>query len=74
MLKINTNFKKHRIPLILGTVGISGICLFSYLTFIPTQTFANGEGTIVDPNEHRTLSQITYMQDMSQQICINSAE
>ncbi len=43
---------------------------FSYLTFIPEQAFAVDE--IVDPNEHRSLSQINTMQEMSKQICINS--
>lgn len=61
----------------LSVVGISGACLFSYVTFIPTYTSAvedAADTTTINPNEHRTLSQITYMQDMSQQICINSAE
>ena len=75
MLKINTSFKKYRIPLILTPAVCLSTTLFSYLTFIPTQTFAaDDERLIIDSDEHRTLSNITYMQDMSQQICINSAE
>lgn len=73
MLKIkNNNFKENRLPLILGALGICGMFLYSYLTFIPNQAFA--DSLIVDPNEHRSLSQISTMQEMSQQICINSRE
>lgn len=68
MLKINNNFKKG-VGWSLVILAIFG--LFSYSTFIPQQTFA---ADIVDPNEHRSLSQIDTMQEMSQQICINSRE
>ena len=53
MFKINTNFKKYRIPLILGVIGVGGMFLFSYLTFIPTQTFAEDATT-----DQRTLMNI----------------
>ncbi len=53
------------------SLAILAVCgAFSYLTFIPNQAFAADE--IVDPNEHRSLSQISTMQEMSKQICINS--
>ncbi len=54
----------------LAMLAVCGV--FSYLTFIPNQAFAADD--IVDPNEHRSLSQIDTMQEMSQQICINSHE
>ena len=69
MFKINTNFKKYRIPLILGVIGVGGMFLFSYLTFIPTQTFAEDATT-----DQRTLMNIKYMQQMSDQICTNTKE
>ena len=69
MLKINTNFKKYRIPLILGVIGVGGMFLFSYLTFIPAQSFATDSDT-----DQRTLMNIKYMQQMSDQICTNTKE
>ncbi len=72
MTNKNIKFKKYRIPLISSALGISGVFLLSFLTFIPSQTFA--ESLIVDENEKRSLSQIDTMQEMSQQICINSRE
>ena len=69
MLNINTNFRQYKIPLILGVIGISGMFLFSYLTYIPTQSFAADGST-----DQRTLMNIKYMQQMSDQICTNTKE
>ncbi len=53
------------------SLAVLAVCgAFSYLTFIPEQ--ASAADDIVDPNEHRSLSQISTMQEMSRQICINS--
>jgi len=69
MLKINTNFKKYKIPLVLSIFWVGGIFLFSYLTYIPTQGFAADGST-----DQRTLMNIKYMQQMSDQICTNTKE
>lgn len=71
MLKIN-NLPRHKISVSLLSVVCCSLALFTCLTFVPAQTFA--ADSVVDPNEHRTLSGISSMQDMSQQICMNSAE
>lgn len=63
--------RNHKIPLMATCLGISFAFLFTYLTFIPAQTSA---ADIVDPNEHRSLTDIDTMQEMTQQICINSRE
>ena len=68
MLKIhNNNFKKYRIPLISAFVVIGGMFLFSYLTYIPIQTFAADSA-----EEKRTLMNIKYMQQLTTQICNNT--
>lgn len=71
MLKINTNFKKVRIPLVLGVLGLSGIFLFQYLTFIPEYSSAESISTV---NPNKTLMDITYMQEMTPAICERSIE
>lgn len=61
---------KAKIPLTLGAVGVGGIFLFSYLTFVPNPVFADE----TQETEQRTLMNIKYMQQMSKQICDNTKE
>lgn len=51
----------------LAVIGLLG--LFTYLTFTPSPTFADGSP---NPDEHRRLSDITKMQEMNAAICYNS--
>ncbi len=69
MFKINTNFNKYKIPIIFASATLCVSILFSYLTFIPAQTFAEDATT-----DQRTLMNIKYMQQMSDQICTNTKE
>ncbi len=82
MLKINTNFNKCKIPIITVMASCSTLALFSYLTYIPNPTFAT-DSTINPINttarsdtttDQRTLMNIKYMQQMSDQICTNTKE
>ena len=83
MLKINTNFNKCKIPIITAIMAsCSTLALFSYLTYIPNPTFAT-DSTINPTNttarsdtatDQRTLMNIKYMQQMSDQICTNTKE
>ncbi len=67
MLKTNhTNLKRYKIPLISSAIAVGGMFLFSYLTFIPKQVFAEYDW------ETRTLSDINTMQQMNAKICENS--
>lgn len=62
----NIKLKKFRIPLIAIALGFGGVFLFTYLTFIPKQTFAiNGK---------RTLSDISKMEELTPWICYNSED
>ena len=82
MLKINTNFNKCKIPIITVMASCSTLALFSYLTYIPNPTFAtdstiNPTNTITRSDtttDQRTLMNIKYMQQMSDQICTNTKE
>lgn len=77
MLKINNNVKKYKIPLIAVMTVISGVFFFQYLTFVPEYSSAEEIPTPVmgeDKTDKRTLSQITYMQEMTSGICERSAE
>ncbi len=72
MLKINKTLK---LPLIISVLGIGGVFLFQYLTFIPEYSSATEISTpVVDDSnvEKRTLEDITYMQEMTPEICANS--
>lgn len=60
-----------KISLITSCLGTSFALLFTYLTFIPAQTFAE---TSPNPDEHRKLSDITKMQEMNAAICYNTTE
>ncbi len=75
MLKIN---KKLKLPLTSFALGISGIFLSQYLTFIPKYSNAvtTIETPIVDDSnvEKRTLADITYMRDITPEICANTLE
>ncbi len=71
MLKINS-FKKWRALGIAIFLLLGGLFGFSYLTFIPAQSFAAEVSTPI--GESRTLSDIETMQEMSGAICYNSAE
>ncbi len=82
MLKINTNFNKCKIPIITVMASCSTLALFSYLTYIPNPTFAT-DSTINPINttarsdtttDQRTLMNIKYMQQMSEEICTNTKE
>ena len=82
MLNINTNFNKCKIPIITVMASCSTLALFSYLTYIPNPTFAT-DGIINPANttarsdtttDQRTLMNIKYMQQMSDQICTNTKE
>ena len=82
MLKINTNFNKCKIPIIFASATLCVSILFSYLTYIPNPTFAT-DSTINPINttarsdtttDQRTLMNIKYMQQMSDQICTNTKE
>ncbi len=72
----NTQFKKLKLPLLLTLISFSGVFFFQYLTFIPSYSSAtdpistpiyNGPTT-----DTRTLSDITYMQEMTSGICNRS--
>jgi len=82
MLEINTNFNKYKIPTIFTSTTLCVFILFSYLTYIPNPTFAadstiNPINTITRSDtatDQRTLMNIKYMQQMSDQICTNTKE
>ena len=73
MLKIQQKLlRKTKAPALMVAFGLVGVGLFSYLTFIPAQSFAAEVSTPI--GESRTLSDIETMQEMSGVICYNSAE
>ncbi len=73
MLKIQQKLlRKTKAPALMVAFGLVGMGLFSYLTFIPAQSFAAEVSTPI--GESRTLSDIDTMQEMTGAICYNSAE
>ena len=73
MLKIQQKLlRKTKAPALMVVFGLVGMGLFSYLTFIPAQSFAAEVSTPI--GESRTLSDIDTMQEMTGAICYNSAE
>lgn len=67
MLKINKTLK---IPLFITFMIIGGTFLYQYLTFTPEHSYAK---TISSEPETRTLDDITYMQEMTPDICTSSS-
>lgn len=63
--------------LALGVLGAGSVFLFQYLTFIPDYSSAEEITTPIvgeERDDDRTLSQITYMQEMTTGICNRSEE
>ncbi len=74
MLKLNTKLKY---PLFTITFALGGFFLFQYLTFIPEYSNATTiETPVYDDSkvDTRTLSDITYMQEMTSGICKRSVK
>ncbi len=72
MLKINNKLK---LPLIFSILGISGLFLYQYLTFIPEYSNATTiETPVLDPNSPKikTLEDISSMSELTSQICANT--
>lgn len=77
MLKIQQSlWGTMKTPALTALFVLGGVALFSYLTFMPTQTFAEPSVNtpVYNTPDTRTLTNITYMQDMSGGICERSAE
>ena len=75
MLKIQQKLlRKTKAPALMVAFGLVGMGLFSYLTFIPAQSFAAEVSTpIYGDSDTRKMADITYMQEMSGGICERSA-
>ncbi len=71
MLKINKSLK---LPLVFSILGISGVFLYQYLTFIPEYSNATTIETPVYAEKHPNLSDISTMQEMTAEICNNTPE
>ncbi len=70
MLKIH---KPYKVLIAIGTLFVSGALLFSYCSRVlgfgeSSETYAAEDFS----KEYRTISDITYMQEMNQQICSNT--
>ncbi len=70
----NIKFNNYFIPLILFAISIGGLFLFQALTYTPELSHADSVTYDPNPELHPNLLDITYMQDMTEEVCQNSYE